>query len=63
MDGEKADTDFKHQVFANNPPLYKQLFADEDTLDEDEINYVTPKDESEFNTMLKDLKSFGIIDQ
>jgi len=62
LNNEKADQDFKYQVFANNPSLYKDMFDEDKVVDEEDLDYITPEDDSEFKTMLRELKSYGVID-
>ena len=38
------------------------MFLDEQVLDEDDIDYVVPEDESTFNQMLRELKSYGLVE-
>ena len=62
MAASDSEQEFKNQVFANNPKLYGEMFTEEETLDEDDINYVVPDDDKEFRKMLRDLSSYGLID-
>lgn len=56
------EQEFKNQIFANNLELYREMFAEEQVLDEDDIDYVVPEDESTFKQMLNELKSYGLVE-
>jgi hypothetical protein len=56
------EQEFKNEVFANNIELYKEMFVDEQVLDEDDIDYIVPGDEDEFKQMMRELSSYGLIE-
>lgn len=58
---ELAEIDFKNQVFASNPEMYLELFKDEKKEDEFEIEEIVPENEGDLQSMLRQLKSEGII--
>jgi len=61
-DLKRREQEFKNQVFANSIDLYRKMFMEEDVIDEKDVEYVAPQNEFEFKNMLKELKSYGLID-
>lgn len=59
-EAEAKEQSFKNQVFANDPELYKAMFAEDQVVDENELEYIIPEDEDEFKSMLRELKSLGV---
>lgn len=56
---ERFELDFRNNVFASNPELYKALFADEmRATNSDE--WITPESPEDFAEMLDELREFGI---
>ena len=58
------EAEFKQRVFAGSPHVYKQMFGEEESeqqyLEPDQIRNVVPQSDEEFQSMMKELKSFGI---
>ena len=61
QENEVAEIEFKNQVFASNPELYLELFKNEDKKEEYEVEEIVPTSEVELQSMLRQLKSEGII--
>jgi hypothetical protein len=55
--------DFRTQVFVKDPEMYQRMFnEDEDEfLDEDNIENIVPTNEEELSSMMRQLRSEGII--
>lgn len=51
---EEAHIQFKSQVFAANPDLYRQLFAEEEAVEDDDIEWVIPESEEDFMRMMNE---------
>ena len=61
-EANNKEQEFKNEIFANSPSLYKEMFVEDEVLDESDIEYITPENDAEFKKMLKELGSYGIID-
>jgi len=55
--------DFRTQVFVTNPEMYQKMFSEdlEEFVDEDEIEHIVPTSEEELSSMMRQLRSEGII--
>ena len=61
-EADNMEQGFKNQVFASDPKLYNEMFNEENLVDEDEIDYISPENDGEFKKMMRELSSYGIID-
>ena len=59
---ETEDTNFKSLVFANDPTLYKSLFAESEELTEKDFVEMQPQDEDELKAVLDDMRRMGVLD-
>lgn len=57
---EQLNDGFKNVVFANNPELYQQMFKDELPPDDDQVDWLVPKNEDDVKEILKELREAGI---
>ena len=57
--------DFRTQVFVKDPEMYQKMFNEEDEgfLDEENIEHMVPTSEEELSSMMRQLRSEGIISQ
>ena len=55
--------DFRTQVFVKDPEMYQKMFNEEDEgfLDEENIEHMVPTSEEELSSMMRQLRSEGII--
>ena len=57
------EDNFKNNVFANDPELYQNLFTNnEEYLDEEDVVHSEPQNEEDFNKLMRELKTLGVID-
>lgn len=54
--GEILEAQFKNQVFASNPDLYKSLFLDRKDEDDFEIEEYLPETEEDVMKMLEEVR-------
>lgn len=60
-ESDLIENNFKNQVFASNPEMYTEIFKEDVTPDEEEIEYLVPDSEEELRKMMRQLKSQGVI--
>lgn len=55
--------DFRTQVFVKDPEMYQKMFNEdeEEFLDDDNIEHIVPTSEEELSSMMRQLRSEGII--
>lgn len=60
----KWDADFKNLLLANNVELYQRLFGQETAapVDDDDVDYLHPQTDGEFQQMMAELKEAGVLD-
>lgn len=56
------EEELKKDLLVNNPELYNSLFGEKSKyLDEEEIEYVQPESDADFNKLMRELKEIGAI--
>lgn len=54
------EVEFKNQVFASDPDLYRRMFLESPPVAEDEITWEVPQTEGDVQRMLAELRELGI---
>jgi hypothetical protein len=56
-EGERIKTEFEISVFANDPELYHEMFAEErERLESEEIEWVRPRSENDVAAIMEKLE-------
>lgn len=56
------EEELKKDLFVNNPELYNHVFGEKSKyLDEEQIEYVQPENDADFNKLMRELKQVGVI--
>lgn len=56
------EQEFKNIVFANDPELYRKMFIDDLTVDDEEVEWEVPETEGDVQRMLSELRQFGLTE-
>lgn len=55
-----AESTFKGMLLANNPQLYRELYINRQTVDDEEIEFRVPQTAMEIEDMVANLKQLGL---